>query len=372
MTTTTCRSLVHPFRIVAGAALCGALIAFSPAANAEEFTETVSISGNNLMVLNLIGKVRVEGHSGSDYQVEVRAQGDDVSRETLKIETREGDDAEVVVRFPVEERSKFVYPRMGRNSRTEFSLDRRWGDDGWLHKLLSSLGVRSIRVTGDGSGLEMWADLIVRVPHGKSLQLELGVGEIEGFGLDGKTALYSNSGPIRVDGAKGDLLVDTGSGHVEVIGVTGDLRIDTGSGHVTGRDIQGSRVSVDTGSGHVELHGVTCDELSVDTGSGHVEVERASASDVSIDTGSGSVALQLDKMGDGLFVIDTGSGGIELVLPEDASADIEAQTSSGGIRLDVADADIRRRERDEVALRIGSGSAEVRLDTGSGGIRIYQ
>ena len=359
--------------LILGAALLGGLLSLASPAQAEEFTENVSISGDHLMVLNLIGEVRIESHKGSNYEIEVHVQGEDANREDVQIETRDGNDAELVVKFPIGERNRFVYPRLGRGSRTEFSIDRHWGDHGWLDKLLSSLGARSIRVEGRGSGLEMWADLLIKVPEGKELVMELGVGRIDAMGLNGKSALHTSSGSVRVDTAEGDLLVDTGSGHVEVADVRGDLDIDTGSGHVEARNIEGDRVRIDTGSGHVEIRGVVCSELSIDTGSGHVEAERVSADDVSIDTGSGGVELQLDHMGDGLFVIDTGSGGIELVLPEDAAADIEAETSSGGIHLDVLDADIRHRERDEIALRIGGGGgADVRLDTGSGGIRIYQ
>jgi DUF4097 and DUF4098 domain-containing protein YvlB len=96
-----------------------------------------------------------------------------------------------------------------------------------------------------------------------------------------------------------------------------------------------------------------------------------STDSANIDTGSGSVTLQLDRMGDGDYRIDTGSGRITLVLPADASADVTAETGSGGIDVDLAEGvEIRRREEDEISLRIGDGRSRVRLDTGSGSIRI--
>ena len=75
-------------------------------------------------------------------------------------------------------------------------------------------------------------------------------------------------------------------------------------------------------------------------------------------------------MGDGEFEVDTGSGSITFLMPTDPSARVEAETSSGGIDVDVADADFSREKRDHVRFEVGNGDADVRLDAGSGGIRI--
>jgi DUF4097 and DUF4098 domain-containing protein YvlB len=84
------------------------------------------------------------------------------------------------------------------------------------------------------------------------------------------------------------------------------------------------------------------------------------------------VTVALTRMGKGSFVIDTGSGSIDLQVPPDASADIRADTGSGGISLDLAQAKLRRHGRDEVAVTLGAGEARVTLDAGSGSIHIAQ
>lgn len=356
-----------------GAIAVALALAGTAPALGEEFTETYSIPGDNLLVLNLIGEIRIEGHSGSDYQVDVHVRGADASREIIQIQTREGGDAELVVEFPIERRARFVYPELGRNSRTNFSIGSRWGGhQNWLEKFLDSLGADEIEVRGSGSGLEVWADVTVHVPRDKAAHVDLGVGKILARNVEGDLTLQTRSGSVKAMSITGELQVDTGSGHVDVESVHGRLGVDTGSGHVRVETVEGDLVEVDTGSGHVEIGQITCEELSVDTGSGHVKAERVSTNDVTIDTGSGSVTLELIEMGDGVFMVDTGSGSIDLLIPVDASADVTAETSSGGIRVDVLDPDIRHRERNEIAFRIGNGDAEVRLDTGSGGIRIEQ
>jgi hypothetical protein len=49
---------------------------------------------------------------------------------------------------------------------------------------------------------------------------------------------------------------------------------------------------------------------------------------------------------------------------------LEANTGSGGVEIDLDAAVIERRDRDEAVVTVGSGTARVVLDTGSGGIHV--
>jgi hypothetical protein len=330
-----------------------------------DFEVRQEISTDSLNVANLIGEVRIQGHGGSSFQVVVNVRGRDGTRENISVETFEGNPAKLAVVFPVGRESNYVYPRMS-GGRTTINLDD--DDASWLSKLL---GGKRATIRSSGKGLEVWADMEIRVPSGGALSMTLGVGEINAENVDGELRLDTSSGHVSAAGIGGDLSVDTGSGHVEARDVEGALLVDTGSGHVVLENIRGDEVNIDTGSGHVEMDQVKSPIVRVDTGSGHVEAQGVSTDSANIDTGSGSVTLQLDRMGDGDYRIDTGSGRITLVLPADASADVTAETGSGGIDVDLAEGvEIRRREEDEISLRIGDGRSRVRLDTGSGSIRI--
>ncbi len=320
-----------------------------------------SFESRSLEIRNLIGEVRVEGHRGSTFEVDITIQGADSNEGLLKIE-ESGDTLAIV--FPNE--SRFVYPRMGSGSNT--TINSEDGDMGWLSSLL---GRGRVKVSGSGSGLEVWADVVIKVPNGGDLVVRHGVGELQAANVEGELDLRIRSGKAAADSIRGNLLIDTGSGHVTVSNVTGDLNIDTGSGHVEASDIEGQRVNIDTGSGHVKLTSARIKDLRIDTGSGRVEAEQISTDSANIDTGSGGVTLQLDRMGTGEFRIDTGSGGIRMILPADAAADFRAETGSGGIDLDIEDGVLMRHMgRDEASFSIGGGGARVVLDTGSGGIRI--
>ena len=358
------------------------LVLVVPAARAD-YQESFTFDSGSLQLTNLIGAVEIEGHDGSGFVVEVTVSGADAEEGVIEFRPTEGDRAELVIGFPVEDERTYVYPELGRNSRTTFNPGR--GDRG----IWDVFGRGKIEVRGSGRGMELWADVRVKVPSGAEFIVFNGVGAIEAADLAahleinvrsgsayvrdvvGDVAVDTGSGHVEIDTVEGDLMVDTGSGHVEVLGLSGArASIDTGSGHVVMRDVTVPRIAVDTGSGHVEMERVTCDEVEVDTGSGHVELDELAAKSTAVDTGSGRVRVELVEMGDGDYDIDTGSGSITFLMPENASARIEAETNSGGIDVDVAGADIQRQKRDHVRLEVGDGAADVRLDAGSGGIRI--
>ncbi len=339
-------------------------------ASAGEFERSFTFDSEELLVASLIGEIQVEQSNADVFDIEVRVRGEDADESLLDFETHEGRSAELLIRFPIDEERQYVYPRMGRRGSASFSPPGARGDDGLggLWGMLSGKH-RSIKVRGRGQGLELWADVTVRVPRGKSLVVVNGAGDLVAEDLEASLVLDVSTGQVSARRIAGDLVADTGSGSVIAEEVTGELTVDTGSGSVAVAGCQGSSVSVDTGSGSVYVDRVDCRRLTVDTGSGGVEARDIGADHVTIDTGSGSVELELTRMGSGRFKVDTGSGSIDLRVPPDASARVSADTSSGTITTDLEGRRVRR-SRDEVRLTLGDGDADVTLDTGSGSIRI--
>lgn len=338
---------------------------------AAEFDERFTFDSRSLFVENLVGEVRIEGHRGEAFEVEVRVRGRDASREALRIESREGASGRLSLLFPLDEHRRYVYPELGRRGSVSLHRHGEHGD-GLLAELLAAFRQRRIRVAPSGPGMEMWADVTVRVPAGRSLDLDHGVGEVRVSGVAGSLDLAVSAGGISAEDVEGELSVDTGSGHVALERVRGRLSVDTGSGRVELADYDGPALEIDTGSGSVEATRVRSRRVVIDTGSGGVEARQVRCEDALIDTGSGSVVLALDEMGPGDFDIDTGSGSITLLVPGRASAEVLADTGSGGIDVELPEISTFTRGRNEVRFRVGDGRSRVRLDTGSGAIRIAQ
>jgi len=318
--------------------------------------EAHSLSGADVAVYNLAGAVEIVSGSGSDVVVEVMRGGSDAT--SLDIQTVRADGREaLVIRYPAD---RVVYSALGRGTenKTRVRDDGTWGGSGG----------REVTVAGSGSGMEAWADLRIAVPSGKDFALYLVAGETSLRDASGDFLIDTHSGRVDVVGAGGGLMVDTGSGEVTVNGFNGDVSIDTGSGAVELNDVQGDEVMVDTGSGSVSGSRVGAASVHVDTGSGKVELRGVSAPDVLVDTGSGAVEIELLTDVDQLE-IDTGSGGVTVRVPSSVGAQLELDTGSGGIDVDLP-LEIRESERDHLEGVLGDGRGSIRIDTGSGGIKI--
>ncbi len=331
------------------------------------FEESYTFDGDELKITNLIGKVDVRSTSGNEIRVTINVLGDDAEPGLIEFEAGEGNKAELHIIFPVDDHKKYVYPELGSGSKTTISFQGEQDGGSWLKKLF---GGDKITVRGKGSGLEIWADVLVEVPKGRELEVKLGVGQIEAKKVQADLVLDTHSGAIMATGIKGNLLADTGSGSVTAIDIEGNVHVDTGSGKVELENCRSKDILVDTGSGSVKAEYLICSDLNIDTGSGSVRARRVEADDAKIDTGSGSVLLQLDRMGSGRFVLDTGSGSIELQLPSDASARIAADTGSGSMNNELHGAMVKNKSRREMSLVVGDGEATVILDAGSGSITV--
>jgi lia operon protein LiaG len=346
-------------RTIGGVAAAAALaVVIIP--NTSPQGEHYDISGNLVAVYNLAGEIRLEAGSGSAVTVEVRRGGSDAGQ--LQIQTGQIGDAQTLrVIYPDD---RVVYPESSGHWRTTV----RVRDDGTFGDGNGRRDSRRVEIRSDGSGLEAYADMTIRIPRGQRFSLHHAAGEITATNVDGNIRLDSQSAPVTVDGARGTLSVDVGSGSIEVSDVEGDVDLDTGSGSVTATNVHGIELNIDTGSGSVDVSGAAVRTLNIDTGSGGVDVLESSAESVMIDTGSGGVHGTFTASPDDIE-IDTGSGSVTLGLPADYSAKVAVETSSGDIDFDFP-VQVRHFERNEVNGTIGSGNGSLSIDTGSGSVRI--
>ena len=341
-----------------------------PTVSAGDLERHYEIDGEELKVTNLIGEISVQSSTGTNFEVDIIISGDDADGDLIDVEVKEGRKSKLAIKFPIDEHRKYRYPGLhGRNSKVNITdPNRRKRDNGGLWSALSR--GKKIQVSNRRSGMELWVDVTIKVPQGKSLSLYHGAGDIFAENVKGELILDSQHGVIGAADIIGDLLADTGSGQVMVENVEGSVNIDTGSGSVEVRGCKGEEFRADTGSGSVKVREIDCEYLLIDTGSGSVRAIEVKCDGARIDTGSGSVRLELDRMGTGNYKVDTGSGGIEFIMPPNPSAHISADTGSGSIDVDIDGVRLKRRSRDHVNFEVGDGDADVFLDAGSGSIHI--
>lgn len=337
--------------------LAAALMTSNPSAQQRD---RYTLSGQQVAIHNLAGELRVEPGTGPAVIVEVVRGGRDAG--ALSVKTTEGlGTTTLSVAYPSR---RIVYPKLPGHWKSTQSID----ENGVFKDHFELFGQRTITVSGTGSGDEAWADLRILVPRGKKVTLHHVAGRARVQGVEGDLVVDHGIGPLEVRDVRGDISLDTGSGDVTVSNVQGDLSVDTGSGPVTINDVRGGKLMLDTGSGSVRATKVDVDALDADTGSGDVTLQGVSAQRIHLDTGSGSVELDLIDDAREIWA-DTGSGSFTLRVPSNFGAEFDIEASSGSIDVDVRH-EASEIERDRVRGKIGDGHGRLKVDTGSGNVRI--
>jgi|HubBroStandDraft_5_1064220.scaffolds.fasta_scaffold10555_5 DUF4097 and DUF4098 domain-containing protein YvlB len=157
----------------------------------------------------------------------------------------------------------------------------------------------------------------------------------------------SGSGDIRVADLNGPARLNTGSGSIDASGLSGRTSLETGSGDIRAQMQSSTSVKAQTGSGTIRLKNVQ-GELYAETGSGDMEIQGQPTSNWRLQTGSGSVTL---NTGNSRFSLD-------------------AQTGSGSVHSDPPITTHGSFERHHITGDVNGGGPTVRVETGSGDIRI--
>lgn len=330
---------------------------------AQRYTYT----GSELAVFNLAGTIRVEGGSGGEIVVNVTKRGPDAAKLSVESGKVRGHDALRVI-FPAE-RIVFSGERRSRWDRTRIRVSKDGtfgeGDEGGMR---FGFGDGRVEIASSGRGLEASADVVVSLPKGRSLTINLGVGDATVDNVDGDVSVNAYGANVTTSRTRGTLELDTGSGEVKITDAEGDLTLDSGSGSVTLTRMKGAHLTIDSGSGRIRGESVDVGQLNLDSGSGSVDLKGVRAPDITLDSGSGSVALGLvDDVSN--MRIDSGSGSVTLGIPASLGAELYASTSSGGIDFDFA-VQILKRGDDFVRAVLGDGRGRISIDSGSGAVRL--
>lgn len=370
--------------------------AASPAA--AQLSQTHTLDADAVSIRNLVGDVRVVRASGSRIEVSVVRAGPDADE--LEVETRREGDRDVVrVLYPD---NRIVYRPFGRTSRSEWSTT-----DTGAYRDLVPRGSRNITISGSGRGVEAHAEITVRLPPGKRLEIQNAAGRVELEDVDGELDVQVRSASVDARLLRGPLTIEGRSGAVGVQGVHGDVRVRTRSGSIraegiraelleldarsgsieasdltfgradlsarSGRirvaDAQGGRLSIETRSGRIQGGGVEAGEVRLTSRSGGADIRGLATGVLRAESRSGAVELELVRqLASG--TIQTRSGRVALQVPRGFEAELVLE-SRGRIQVD-ASASAVEQSRDRFRGRLGDGGAPVHVRARSGTIRIRE
>ena len=177
----------------------------------------------------------------------------------------------------------------------------------------------------------------------KNVSIDYDITAPKGIALEAN----SGSGDIRIVDLSGPARANTGSGSIDASGLKDRVSLEAGSGDIRAEMLSSTEVKAQTGSGNIRLRNVG-GSLWADAGSGDIEVQGTPGSSWKLETGSGSVTL------------NTGTAGYKL----------DASTGSGSVHSDPPISMHGSLEHHHVMGDIHGGGPTVRVETGSGDIRI--
>ena len=158
----------------------------------------------------------------------------------------------------------------------------------------------------------------------------------------------SGSGNVAVDGVGENAKLSTGSGNIHATGLHAGFAVETGSGNIYAEQTGEGFVKAGTGSGNLELRNLR-GGLHAETGSGNIKVGGAPTGDWKLVAGSGNIDLWIGN----------------------APVTLEASTGSGSIHTDQEMTTNGSSDHHHVSGKINGGGPTVRVETGSGDIRVH-
>ena len=158
----------------------------------------------------------------------------------------------------------------------------------------------------------------------------------------------------------------SGSGNVDDDGVGENAKLSTGSGNIHATGLKGA-FTVNTGSGDIVAEQSGSGDVKAQTGSGNIELKDLHGG---LRAGTGSGDIKISGSPEGEWKLETGSGNIEF-WPGNSGMTLDASTGSGTVHTDHEMTVQGSFDHHHITGKINGGGPTVRIQTGSGDVRIH-
>jgi DUF4097 and DUF4098 domain-containing protein YvlB len=184
--------------------------------------------------------------------------------------------------------------------------------------------------------------------------------------------------PVKVDGTYNFVSIEGAQSEVSAETVRGDIVIKGGSGSVTAKSIEGE-VIVEGVRGKVAAHSVnegiritnTSGEIAAETINGAIVLNGITSNSVETSTVNGDITYDGVTVDGGRYRFTTHKGNITVAVPEASNATFSVRTYQGQFNSALPTKIVGQARRGERQMHtLGTGSAEVEIETFNGAIRL--
>ncbi len=208
-------------------------------------------------------------------------------------------------------------------------------------------------------------DYAIVVPARFDIDVRTAGGHIEVGDLDGKAAVHTSGGNLKLGAIKGPLKAHTAGGHITLTRSEGDAEVSTSGGNLELGEIQGSLVA-HTSGGHITLQ-KTRGSVNASTSGGNIRVQDAYGP-ITARTSGGNVSAQLNTQPTSDCSLKTSGGNIEVLLASNLALELDAHTSGGKVDSDFPGS--LNKQQTRLTARINGGGPDLVLETSGGNVNI--
>jgi DUF4097 and DUF4098 domain-containing protein YvlB len=207
-----------------------------------------------------------------------------------------------------------------------------------------------------GHGPNSDTNLVLTVPHGVAVKLDVVSADSKVGGIDGKS--------LEIDSVSGNIVLNSAARNIDVDNVSGNVSLES---------MQGAAVEhahLQTVSGDIKATGLG-GRVKLETVSGRIGFTAPEVNEFNAESVSGSIEATTGLAKSGRLHMETMSGDLHAHLPANVSARIHAESFSGGIKSDFGS--VVKAEfgpGSSLDARIGDSDARVEAQSFSGNIEL--
>jgi DUF4097 and DUF4098 domain-containing protein YvlB len=198
--------------------------------------------------------------------------------------------------------------------------------------------------------------LVLNVPHGVALKLDLVSADSKVSGVDGKS--------LEIDSVSGKVVLGSAAASIDVDSVSGDVSLESARAGAT------EHAHLQTVSGNIDVKGIG-GRVKLETVSGKIGFAAAEVKEFNAESVSGTIEATTAPAKSARMHVETMSGDLHLRLPAALSARVQAETFSGGLRSDFGT--VSKAEfgpGSNLDARVGDGDARIELESFSGNVEL--
>ena len=218
----------------------------------------------------------------------------------------------------------------------------------------------------DGSNLEFW------LPTASKLKFEGVNVDIDVSGVTGGSMINTVNGDIEAESLSHKVKLETVNGNVSSKNLSGKIGINTVNGEVEDSGSKG-QLAIETVNGDISVE-TEAKELALNNVNADMRLVANKVEDIEISTVNGDLDVELELVEKGRLVFSSVSGDADILFKGNVSADFDIEAHAGGdidnyITKDKAK-DAKYGPSERLRFKVGSGSADVEIDTVSGDIKL--